>query len=89
MTADFEEARRRREHDPNRVRCAHCGKWIFARSTRCSECGTHFRGEAFQFTHESDELFAERQRRRRRILIASVVLLVILVVASVLYFAAG
>ena len=87
MPSDFEEARRRREDDPNRVRCAHCGAWIFARATRCDRCGTHFLGEAFQFTHDSDEIDDARQRRRRRAMVVVFALVVILAVAVTAYFA--
>jgi uncharacterized membrane protein YvbJ len=82
----FEEAKRRRDEDPNRVRCAHCGEWIFARSERCLKCGTYFLGEAFQFTHESDEIEAERQRRRRRAVMIGAILALLLLVATTLYF---
>ena len=87
MISEFEEAKRRRDEDPNRVRCAHCGEWIFARSERCPKCGTHFLGEAFQFTHESDELLVERQRRRRRAVIVGTILAVLLFIATTAYFA--
>lgn len=84
--SEFEEARRRRDEDPNRVRCAHCGAWIYARSKRCEKCGTHFLGEAFQFVHSSDELEDARRRRRRRAVTIVVVLAILLVVTTVLWF---
>ena len=68
MTAiiDFDEARRKREQDPTRVRCAHCRRWIAMDATRCTHCGVHFNGEAFQFSAD-EELQFERARRRRRL----------------------
>ena len=87
MTIDFTEAKRRHDEDPNKVKCSHCGEWIFARSKRCPKCGVHFRGEAFQFVHESDELHDERQRRRRRALVGGVTILVLFVIGLVLFFA--
>jgi uncharacterized membrane protein YvbJ len=76
MTVDFTAAKRARESDPNKVKCAHCGSAIEARATRCPKCGTHFLGLALQFTHESDELQPDRERRRRRLrVIAAVVAL--------------
>lgn len=88
MSSEFEEAKRRRDEDPNRVRCAHCGAWIFARSVKCDKCGTHFLGEAFQFTHKSDDLNAERQRRRRRTLVIGALLALLLLVGTTLYYLA-
>ena len=87
MPIDFEERRQRHENDPNRVRCARCGEWIFSRSTRCPKCGVNFQGEAFQFVHErSDELISEQSRRRRKALIMVAVLVVVLLAGIVLYF---
>jgi uncharacterized membrane protein YvbJ len=86
VTIDFESEKRKRDDDPNRVRCAHCGQWIFSRSKRCPKCGVFFRGEAFQFTHADDELHDERLRRRRRGLVAVAVLVTILVVSVTLFF---
>lgn len=86
MTVDFEKHRRERENDPNRVKCAHCGALIEARSTRCRKCGVHFRGEAFQFEHESDELAAARVSRLRRLRIAAIVIGLLFLVGVVLYF---
>ena len=86
MTVDFGEAKRKREEDPNKVKCAHCGEWIFARSTKCPRCGVRFRGEAFQFIHGSDELENERQRRRRRTLTIGITLLILFGIAAVLIF---
>lgn len=50
---NFEEHRRRREESPSLVRCAHCGEPILATVTRCPECGVHFQGEAYEFSHPS------------------------------------
>ena len=87
MTIDFEERRRQREDDPNAVRCARCGEWIFSRSTRCPKCGVNFQGEAFQFVHERlDELIVDRSHRRRKALVIIAVLLIVLLVGAVLYF---
>lgn len=87
MTIDFETRKRQSDDDPNRVRCARCGAWIFARSTRCPKCGVNFHGEAFQFVHESsDELGAERPLRRRRALLIAAILIVIVAVGTALFF---
>jgi hypothetical protein len=53
-TLNFEDHRRRREHDPDLVRCARCGKTILGTSTRCPECGVHFQGAAEDFSHQSE-----------------------------------
>ena len=88
MTVDFETWKRRSGDDPNKVRCARCGAWIFARANRCPKCGVHFDGEAFQFSHEpSDELIAEKPARRRRALVIAIILAIGLVVGVALYFA--
>ena len=73
---DFEPPR---EKDASLVRCARCGKLILASSTRCSECGIHFQGEAQDFTHPTESL---RATGRHRSWIVAVALL--LVVALVL-----
>jgi hypothetical protein len=86
MTVDFREAKRKRDEDPNKVKCSHCGEWIFARSTKCPRCGVHFRGEAFQFSHGSDELEIERERRRRRAFTIGITLLIFFGVAAALIF---
>jgi len=87
LTIDFEEHKRRRsEEDPDKVRCAHCGAWIFARSTRCPQCGVYFRGEAFQFAHGSDELAADRATRRRRAIVMAIGIIIALIISAGLFF---
>jgi hypothetical protein len=61
------------------VRCARCGKLILATSTRCSECGIHFQGEAQDFIHPTE---SPRETGRHGPWIVAVALL--LVVALVL-----
>lgn len=40
------------DDDPSdTVACAHCGEEIWSYAQRCPQCGTHFRGEAWQFEH--------------------------------------
>lgn len=56
----FEDHQRRLDDNASVVRCARCGKWILATSTRCPECGVHFQGAAVEFTHASE---AETSRR--------------------------
>jgi hypothetical protein len=51
---DPEEEYRRRDEASQPVRCARCGKMIPGFSTRCPECGVHFRGAAENFHHPSD-----------------------------------
>jgi len=80
----FEEHRRRREDDPTRVRCAHCGKLISMTATRCPECGVHFQGQALQFSHASDDEGWSRRRSRLAILVALLLLGVVLLGALVL-----
>ena len=88
MTIDFEARRRQAESDPNKVRCAHCGAWIFSRATRCPKCGVNFLGEAFQFSHpELDEIPGDRITRRRRALLIAFILTILLIVGVSLYFA--
>jgi predicted amidophosphoribosyltransferase len=48
------ERHRRRVADAGTVRCARCGERIVATTTRCPECGVHFRGEAQDFAHPSE-----------------------------------
>jgi hypothetical protein len=86
MTIDFVDAKRKHDDDPNKVKCSHCGAWIFARSTKCPKCGVFFKGEAFQFLHESDELESARSVRRRRALVVGFALLVLFVIAAALIF---
>jgi hypothetical protein len=85
-TIDFEKAKKARDEDPHRVRCAHCGKWTFFRGTKCDECGVFFAGEAFQFTHESDDYDVERARRRRRALLFVGFAVIVLVLGTFLFF---
>ena len=47
------EAHSRRQKDAGVVRCAKCGEWIVATTSRCPECGVHFQGEAQDFVHPS------------------------------------
>jgi ribosomal protein L40E len=86
MSADFEQHKRMMESDPNRVRCAHCGAWVPARAERCPKCGVHFRGEAFQFEHPSDELAAARIARARRVRIAAIVIATLFAIGAIVFF---
>jgi hypothetical protein len=85
-TIDFEKARKAREEDPHRVRCAHCGQWTFFRGTKCDHCGVFFAGEAFQFVHDSDDDDGDRTRRRRRALLFVVFAVIVLVLGTFLFF---
>ncbi len=88
MTIDFDSHRRKRENDPNKVRCAHCGAWILAHETRCPKCGVHFRGEAFQFAYEAeDEMADANAARRKRAMIIAALLVAILIAGTFLFFA--
>lgn len=87
MTVDFESHRRDIENDPNRVRCAHCGGWVEARAKRCRKCGVNFRGEAFQFAHESDDLAVAKARFRRRAQIVAIAIGVLFLIGVGLFFA--
>jgi uncharacterized membrane protein YvbJ len=80
----FGEHRRRREDDPTRVRCARCGKLIPMAATRCPECGVHFQGQAFQFSHASEHEGTSRRKSRLSILAAIVFLGVVLLGATAL-----
>ena len=71
---NFEEHRRRAEADPHRVRCARCGKPIPMNATRCPECGVHFRGEAFQFTHAAEAEPGEVKLGTRGLVLLAVIL---------------
>jgi uncharacterized membrane protein YvbJ len=86
VTADFEKHKRALEADSENVKCAHCGSWIPSRSKRCPKCGVHFRGEAFQFSHESDELEKERRKRIRRIRNAAIVVGLLFLAGVALFF---
>jgi hypothetical protein len=79
-TLSFEEYRRRFKHDPSRVRCARCGKWIAVTATRCPECGVYFRGEAFEFTHASERASEDRWSHSWMVLVALVLLLVLILI---------
>jgi hypothetical protein len=90
VTIDFEEARRRLEDDPTRVRCAHCGRWIVATEDRCAKCGTRFAGAAMQFTHEAtDDLRLARDLRRKRMRAGVFTSVGIVIAATVLYLSAS
>jgi hypothetical protein len=78
----FEEYRRRRDENPDRVRCARCGKSILATVIRCPECGVHFQGEAYEFTHPSQR-GSGRTRTRRWVVAVAVVLLAALVLGAI------
>jgi hypothetical protein len=80
---NFEEHRRRRDADPTRVRCARCGKLIPMAAARCPNCGVHFQGEAFQFTHTA-EASAGAATLGRRGLIVLAVLAAALALAAIL-----
>ena len=86
MSSEFENRRRAREHDPDLVKCAHCGRLISKYETTCPKCGVHFRGAAFQFSHETDELEAERAKRRRRARFIGLILAILFGVGISLYF---
>ena len=86
MTADFEKHKQAIERDPNRVRCAHCGAWVPARAEKCRSCGVHFKGEAFQFSHASDEIEGARRARATRIRRMAIVIGILFLVAVVAYF---
>jgi uncharacterized membrane protein YvbJ len=86
VTIDFEKHKRRLDEDPNRVRCAHCGAWILARETRCPSCGVNFRGEAFQFEHELDDLAAARRVRRGRVRMVAIVVGALFLIGVIAYF---
>ncbi len=51
----FEDYRREPDPEPERVPCARCGKLIDMHARRCEFCGVHFGGEAFEFSHPSEE----------------------------------
>ncbi len=87
MTADFEKHKKAIDADPNRVRCAHCGAWIPVRAERCPRCGVFFKGEAFQFSHRSDELEAVRRSRAKRIRIIAIAIGILFLLGVVLFFA--
>jgi len=87
MSVDFTKHKQLIENDPNRVRCAHCGAWVASRSSRCPKCGVHFKGEAFQFVHPSDELEAERAARARRMRIVAVIIGLLFAAGVIAFFA--
>jgi hypothetical protein len=77
----FEEHRRRRDEDPDLVRCARCGRTILATVTRCPECHGHFQGEAYDFTCPSER--DAGGRRRRWVLVVAVLLLAALLLSAI------
>ena len=87
MTLDFRKHKDQIDSDPNRVRCAHCGAWVPTRAEKCRKCGVHFKGEAFQFAHSSDELEAERRSRSRRARAIALIIAIVFAIGIVLFFA--
>jgi uncharacterized membrane protein YvbJ len=87
VAIDFEKHKKEISSDPNRVRCAHCGSWVATRAGRCASCGVHFKGEAFQFAHRSDELEGERSRRSRRMRIGASIIAVLFLLGVITFFA--
>jgi predicted amidophosphoribosyltransferase len=74
------------DDDANQVRCANCGKWIPAVTSRCPECRFDFRGEAQDFGHES----ADEETGHRRLplwVIITAMLLALLTIFGVFNFA--
>ena len=67
------------------VKCAHCGEYIGMHKTRCPYCGIHFRGEAFQFKHSSEEEQTLARNRTVRVLALIVIILIIISLCVMLY----
>jgi len=86
MSIDFEKHKKLIEEDPNRVKCAHCGSWVPAHAEQCRKCGVHFKGEAFQFAHSSDELESERMSRARRIRVIAIAIGLLFAIGVILFF---
>jgi hypothetical protein len=62
---DFIKAKEQLESS-QKVRCAHCGRWIAMDLTRCTYCGVHFEGAAMQFAHPSERAEAIHDLTQRR-----------------------
>ena len=71
--------------DASQVKCAHCGKYIGMRRTRCPHCGIHFHGEAFQFKHKSEPDPSPRKSTPTTILAWIVLILIVISVLAALY----
>jgi hypothetical protein len=77
----FDDRRRQWEEDDNQVRCANCGKWIPAVTSKCPLCDINFRGEAQDFEYEPDD--ANQSRGLPLWVILTAVVLLLLMVLGV------
>jgi hypothetical protein len=76
----FEEHRQRR--DENSVRCTRCGRFIPATAIRCPECGVHFQGEAYDFTHPADRGAVGGRMARWTVVVVSILLAALVLSAA-------
>ena len=71
--------------EESKVKCAHCGKYINMHVRKCPYCGIHFRGEAFQFKHKTEQDYFASKNKPIKIL-ALIILILIIIGLLILFF---